>query len=136
MDISKNEEEKNTVFLNLLKPQKSASRLGEKQVLTKLSNKKVSFSENCNFRKWSSRVGESSILNKKTHNLQKSSELRGGRFLRDVFANIAISTKNDNEKQQFLVPFLNPKMAQKAINFFIFFELLLWGQLLVPGPDF
>ena len=62
MNISKNEEEKNTVFLNLLKPQKSASRLGENLILTNLSKKKVSFPENCNFRKWSSRVGESSIF--------------------------------------------------------------------------
>ena len=107
MDISKNEEEKHTLFLNFMKPQKSASRAGEKQILTKLSNEKVSFPENCNFRKWSSRVGESSILNKKTLKLQKSSELRRGRFLRDVSANIAISANNDNKKQQFLVPVLD-----------------------------
>ena len=93
MDISKNEQEKNTVFLNLLRPQKSASRVGEKQISTKVSKKKLSFCENYNFRKWSSRVGESPILIKKTHKLQKSSELRRGRFLRDVSANIAILTK-------------------------------------------
>ena len=121
MNISKNEEEKNIVFLNLLKPQKSACRLGGKQILTNLSKKKVSFPENCNFRKWSSRVGESPILIKKTHKLQKSSELRRGRFLRDVSANIAILTKNDNKKQQFLVPFSDPKMAQNAIKFLTIF---------------
>ena len=121
MDISKIEEEKNIVFLDLLRPQKSASRLGEKQILTNLSKKKVSFPENCNFRKWSSRVGESPILNKKTHKLQKSSELRRGRFLMDVWANIAILTKTDSKKQQFWVPFLDPKMAQNTINFFTIF---------------
>ena len=99
MNISKNEQEKNTVFLNLLRPQKSASRVGEKQISTKFSKKKVSFPENCNFSKWSSRVGESSISTNKTFKLQKSSELRGGGFLMDVSANIAISTKNDNQKQ-------------------------------------
>ena len=36
-------QEKNTVLLNLLKPQKSASRLGEKQILTNLGKKKVNF---------------------------------------------------------------------------------------------
>ena len=61
----------NTVFLNFLKPQKSASRLGEKQILTNLSKKKVSFPENCNFRKWSSRVGESPILKKKHTQIAK-----------------------------------------------------------------
>ena len=114
-------EKKDTVLLNLLRPLKSASRAGEKQILTKLSKKKVSFPENCNFRKWSSRVGESPILNKTTHKLQKSSELRRGRFLRDVLANIAILTKIDNKKQQFLVPFLDPKMAQNAIKFLTIF---------------
>ena len=121
MNISKNEEEKNTFILNLLRPPKSASRLGEKQILTNSGKKKVSFPENCNFRKWSSRVGESPILNKKTQKLQKSSELRRGRFLRDVSANIAILTKIDNKKQQRLVPFLDPKMAQNAIKFLTIF---------------
>ena len=117
MNISKIEEQKNIVFLDLLRPQKSVSRVGEKQILTNLSKIKVSFPENCNFRKWSSRVGESPFLNKKTHKLQKSSELRRGQFLRDVLPNIAILTKNDNKKQQFLVPFLDPKMPQNAIKF-------------------
>ena len=131
IDISKNERKKIRVFLHLLRPEKSASRLGEKQILTNLGKKKVSFPENCNFRKWSSRVGESPILNKKTHKLQKSSELRRGRFLRDVSANIAILTKNDNKKQQFLVPFLEPKMAQNAIKF-----LTIFGPVTVgPVPD-
>ena len=97
MNISKNEEEKHLLFLNLLKPRKSASRAGKKQILTELSKKQMSFSENCNFRKSSSRVGESSILMEKVVKLQKSSELRGGRFLRDVSANIAISAKNDEK---------------------------------------
>ena len=62
---------KKTVFLNLLKPQKSASGLGDKQILRNLSKKKVSFPENCNFRKRSSRVGESPILNKKHTQIAK-----------------------------------------------------------------
>ena len=65
MNISKNEEEKNLLFLNLLKPRKLASRVGEKQILTELRKKQVSFSENCNFLKTCFRVGESSILKKK-----------------------------------------------------------------------
>ena len=121
MDILKNEGKKNTVFLHLLRPQKSASRVGEKQISTKVSKKKLSFCENYNFRKWSSRVGESPIFNKKTHKLQKSSELRRGQFLRDVWANIAILTKTDSKKQQFWVPFLDPKMAQNAIKFLTIF---------------
>ena len=71
MNISKNEEEKNKLFLNLLKPRKSASRVGEKQILTELSKKQVSFFENCNFKKSCSRVGESSILKKKIVKVQK-----------------------------------------------------------------
>ena len=121
MSILKNEVKTIKVFLHLLRPEKSASRLGEKQILTNLSKKKVSFPENCNFRKWSSRVGESPIFTKKTQKLQKSSELPRGRFLRDVSANIANLTKNDNKKQQFLVPFLHPKMAQNAIKFLSIF---------------
>ena len=66
-------ENNNTVFLNLLRPLKSAFRVGEKQILTKLSKKKVNFSENCNFRKSSSRVGESSILKKKWSNCKRQS---------------------------------------------------------------
>ena len=65
---------KHTVFLNLLIPLKSASRAGEKPILTKLSKQKVSFPENCNFRKSSSRVGESSILKEATAELQKTSD--------------------------------------------------------------
>ena len=45
MDVSKNEEKQNTVFLNSLKPEESASRLGEKQILTKLTKNKVGFQE-------------------------------------------------------------------------------------------
>ena len=54
----------------------------------------------------------------------------------DVWANIAILTKTDSKKQQFWVPFLDPKMAQNIINFLVFFDLLLWGQFLTPGADF
>ena len=71
MNISKNEEEKHLLFLNLLKPRKSASRVGEKLILAELSKKQVSFFENCNFRKSCSRVGESSILKKKLVKVQK-----------------------------------------------------------------
>ena len=52
---------KNKLFLNLLKSRRSASRVGEKQVLTELRKKQASFSENCNFKKSCSRVGETLI---------------------------------------------------------------------------
>ena len=71
--------------------------------------------------------------------LQKSSELRGGRFLRDVFANIAISTKNDGKNHWFLVHFLEPKLVENCINFHTLFGHPSWrllcrmGRLLFDG---
>ena len=75
------------------------------------------------------RVGESWILKKQIVKLQKSSELRGGRFLRDVWANIAILTKNDVKNHRFLVHFLDPKTAQNGINFHTLFEHPSWRLL-------
>ena len=65
--------------------------------------------------------------------LQKSSEPRGGRFLRDVSANIAISAKNDKKNHWFLVHFLDPQMAQNGINFHTLFEHLSWRLLWRTG---
>ena len=102
MNILKNAAKKNTDFFNLPRPEKSASRVGEKQILRKLSERKQSFSENCNFRKSSSRLGESSILKKKIVKLQKSSELRGGPFLMNVLANMKIFVKITYKNSHFL----------------------------------
>ena len=129
-------QKKTQIFVNLPRPEKSASRAGEKQILRKLSERKQSFSENCNFRKSSSRLGESSILKKKQVKLQKSSELRGWPFLKDVLANMKVFVKIAYKIRHFLGSKLRSKMDPKLKHFLSDFLGSFFGGHFWPEGQF
>ena len=94
------------------------------------------FYENCNFRRSSSRVCESSIFKKKKIKLQKTSDFWWGQFLRDVLANIAFLAKNDEKKQRYLVHILDPKMVKMWSILIHFFNIAPGDYLGACGGHF
>jgi len=91
-------------------------------MLRKLSKNKWSLFENCNFRKWSSRVGESNIFMKIYQLFTKTHMFPSCRFLRDVWAKMKIIRKISIEKVHFSSPKRGFKMGPKSAYFLSGFQ--------------